>query len=281
MSTVPYPPRRQLSVGEVLDLSFRIYRVTLLPSLLFATCGVIAGELAGIYALIKGHSLPRGSGAVGSMLAQLHDPTFVTLYIVGVVLTLLFYAAVVLREQAIITTGHAGGELATALRRIPALIGLLVLVAIGVGACFVPGAIAGGVLRALLFIAAGLVLCYAVVAISCAQTILLIDGEGPASSLARSWRLTTGSFWRLSIIYTVAIIVLIALYAVIGAVAGVLAAAFAHGDIAMVTAFAQVIGIILGAVATPFYAALALAVLADLKVRKEGADLAHRISAAA
>jgi hypothetical protein len=281
MSTVPYPPQRQLSVGEVLDLSFRIYRATLLPSLLFATCGVIAGELAGIYALIKGHGMPQTGGAVGSMLAQLHDPTFVTLYVVGVVLTLLFYAAVVLREQAIITTGRAGGELAGALRRIPALIGLLVLVALGCIACFVPGMIAAGVLRALLFVAAGLALCYAVVAISCAQTILLIDGEGPASSLARSWRLTIGSFWRLSIIYTVAIIVLIALYAVIAAVAGALAAAFAHGDIAMVTAFAQVIGIILGAVATPFYAALALAVLADLKVRKEGADLAQRISAAA
>jgi hypothetical protein len=281
MSTVPYPPQRQLSVGEVLDLTFRIYRATLLPSLLFATCGVIAGELAGIYALIKGHSMPPGGGAVGSMLAQLHDPTFVTLYVVGVVLTLFFYAAVVLREQAIITTGRAGGELAAALRRIPALIGLLVLVALGCIACFVPGMIAAGVLRALLFVAAGLALCYAVVAISCAQTLLLIDGAGPASSLARSWRLTTGSFWRLSIIYTVAIIVLIALYAVVAAVAGALAAAFAHGDIAMVTAFTQVIGIILGAVATPFYAALALAVLADLKVRKEGADLAQRISAAA
>jgi hypothetical protein len=281
MSTVPYPPRRQLSIGEVLDLSFRIYRATLLPSLLFATCGVIAGQLAPIYALIKGHSPPRGGGAVGSMLAQLHDPTLITLYIVDVVLTLLFYAAVVLREQAIITTGHAGGELATALRRIPALIGLLVLVAIGFCACFVPGAIAGGVLRALLFIAAALVLCYAVVAISCAQTILLIDDEGPASSLARSWRLTSGSFWRLSIIYTVTIVVLFALYSVIGAVAGVLAAAFAHGDVAMLSAFWQVIVIILGAVATPFYAALALAVLADLKVRKEGADLAQRISAAA
>jgi maltodextrin utilization protein YvdJ len=99
--------------------------------------------------------------------------------------------------------------------------------------------------------------------------------------LARSWRLTVGSFWRLSIIYTVALIVLVALYAVSGAVAAVLAAVFAHGDVAMVTAFTQVIGIILGAVATPFYAALALAVLADLKVRKEGADLAQRISATA
>ena len=37
----------------------------------------------------------------------------------------------------------------------------------------------------------------------------------------------------------------------------------------------------LGALVTPFYGALALAVLADLKVRKEGADLEQRISATA
>ncbi len=281
MTSVPYPPQRQLSVGGVLDLSFRIYRATLLPCLLFATCGVIAGELAAIYALIKGGTMPRAAGGVGRLLAQVRDPTFVTLYIVGLLLTLLFYAAVLLRQHAIITGGSRGGEVAAALRRIPALVGLLVLVAIGLAACFVPAAASGGLLRMLLFVAAGIALCYAAVAISCAQTILLIDGEGPASSLARSWRLTTGSFWRLSIIYSVAIIVLLALYAVIGALAGVLAAAFAHGDVAMVTAFAQVIGIVLGALATPFYAALALAVLADLRVRKEGADLAQRISAPA
>jgi hypothetical protein len=281
MSTVPYPPQRQLSIGEVLDLSFRIYRATLMRCLLFATCGVIAGELAGIYALIKGGSLPRATGGMAAMLAQLRDPTFVTLYIVGLVLTLLFYAAVLLRERAIITGGSGDAELAVALRRLPALIGLLVLVALGFGMCFVPAAVTGGALRALLISIAVLALCYAVVAISCAQTILLIDEQGPASSLARSWRLTSGSFWRLSLIYSVALIILLALYAVIGAVAGFLAAAFAHGDVAMVTAFAQVIGIILGALATPFYAALALAVLADLKVRKEGTDLAQRISATA
>ncbi|HEY6824770.1 MAG TPA: hypothetical protein VI195_10040 [Steroidobacteraceae bacterium] len=281
MSTVPYPPQRQLSIGEVLDLSFRIYRATLVRCLLFATCGVIAGELAGIYALIKGGSLPRATGGMAAMLAQLRDPTFVTLYIVGLVLTLLFYAAVLLRERAIITGGSGDAELAVALRRLPALIGLLVLVALGFCMSFVPAAVTGGALRALLISVAAIALCYAVVAISCAQTILLIDEEGPASSLARSWRLTSGSFWRLSLIYSVALIILLALYAVIGAVAGFLAAAFAHGDVAMVTAFAQVIGIILGALATPFYAALALAVLADLKVRKEGTDLAQRISATA
>jgi maltodextrin utilization protein YvdJ len=111
--------------------------------------------------------------------------------------------------------------------------------------------------------------------------VLLVEDAGPAASLTRSWRLTSGSFWRLSVIYTVALIILIALELVIAALAGFLAGVVVHGDVAMVTAFAEVIGIILGALVTPFYGALALAVLADLKVRREGADLAQRISATA
>jgi hypothetical protein len=280
MSTVPYPPQRQLSVGEVLDLTFRIYRVTFVKCLAFATCGVIAGQLAGIYALLKGR-MPRGSTDMGGMLALMQDPTVVALYIVGIVLTVMFYAAVLLRQRAMITDGTVGGELTAALRRTPALIGLGLLVALAGAACFLPAWATGGALRALLIIAALVVLSYGVVAISCAQTILLVEDAGPTASLARSWRLTTGSFWRLSIIYTVALIILIVLYMVIAAVAGFLAGVLAHGDLAMVTAFAEVIGIVLGAVATPFYGALALAVLADLKVRKEGADLAQRISATA
>ena len=267
MSTVPYPPQRQLSVGEVLDLSFQIYRTTFVRCLLFATCGVIAGQLAGIYALIRGRNLAQGAAGMAGMLALMQDQTLVALYVVGLVLTLIFYAAVLLRQRAIVTDGAVGGELAAALRRTPALVALVILIALGCLALFV--------------LAALVVLCYGLVALSSAMTVLLVEEAGPVASVTRSWRLTSGNFWRLSVIYTVALIILIALELVIAALAGFLAGALVHGDVAMVTAFAEVIGIILGALVTPFYGALALAVLADLKVRREGADLAQRISATA
>jgi hypothetical protein len=281
MSTVPYPPQRQLSVGEVLDLSFRIYRTTFVKCLMFATCGVIAGQLAGIYALMRGRNLAQGAAGMAGMLALMQDRTVVALYIVGLVLTLLFYAAVLLRQRAIITDDAVGGELAAALRRTPALLGLVILLAFCCLALFVPVLVTSGVLRGLLALAAFGALCYGLVALSCALAVLLVEDAGPVASLARSWRLTTGNFWRLSVIYTVALFILIALELVIAAVAGFLAGVLAHGDVAMVTAFAEVIAIILGALVTPFYGALALAVLADLKVRREGADLAQRISATA
>jgi hypothetical protein len=279
MPNVPYPPRRPLSVGEVLDLSFRIYRATLVKCLLWAACGVLAGQLANIYTLARGRPLARGSWDV--LLAQIRDPAIGTLYFVGGVVTAVFYAAVLLRQRTMIADHAVGGEVAAALRRVPALIGLGLLLIGACLACFVPALVTGGALRALLVLAALITLCYGAVAVSCAQTVLLVDGAGPVSSVSRSVRLTSGSFWRLSAIYTVALVILFALYAVTAAIAGFLAGVLGRGDFALVTAFAGVVGIALGALATPFYGALALAVLADLKVRKEGADLEQRISATA
>jgi MFS family permease len=281
MATLAYPPQRPLTVGEVLDLSFRIYRATAVKCLLFAALAVLAGQLANIYTVLKGRPMVKAQGAWQAMLAQFVDSTMIGLYIIGAVLTAMFYAAVLLRQRRIISEGTVGGEVATAARRLPALIALAILLVAGLAACFVPSWLTVGALRALFALAGVIALCYGAVAVSCAQTILLLDETGPVDSITRSWRLTAGSFWRLSLIYTVALIILFVLYAVIGAIAGFLAAVLGRGDVAMVTAFTEMVAVALGALATPFYGALALAVLADLKVRKEGADLEQRISATA
>jgi hypothetical protein len=280
MSTIAYPPQRQLSVGEVLDLTFRIYRATLGKCLLFAGLGVISGQLASIYTLARGRPLMTRGASWQDLLAQMQDPRVWVLYLVGALLSMVFYAAVLLRQRAMIGDGTSGGEVAAAVRRVPALIGLGLLVVLGAVALFIPAALIGGVLRGLLVLTAVVVLCYGFVAVSCAQTILMIDGLGPAASLSRSWRLTAGSFWRLSAIYTVALIILIVLYMVSAAIAGFVAGILGRGDFAIATAFADVVIVALGALATPFYSALSLAVLGDLKVRKEGADLERRISSA-
>jgi hypothetical protein len=281
MSDVPYPPARQLSVGEVLDLTFHIYRVTVVRCLLFAGFGVIVGQLANFYNVFTHRTPLAGTPTWDQLVAQMRDPTMWGLYVIGAVLTAIFYAAVLLRQRAIISDGAVGGEVSTALRRLPALIGLGILIGLCALLCVLPTVVTTGAARALLALAALVALSYGSVAVSCSPTVLLIEDKGPAASLARSGRLTTGNFWRLSVIYTVALIVLLVLYLVSAAVAGFLAGVLGRGDLAMVTAFAEVVGVALGALVTPFYGALALAVLADLKVRKEGADLEQRISATA
>jgi hypothetical protein len=160
-----------------------------------------------------------------------------------------------------------------------------IVVGIAVGIWFVPvGAMAsaskGAATVGLAFLLA-IPATYIGVRLSCGWVALLLTGKGPLASLSYSWELTSGNFWRLTAIYTVAIILLFVLYVLSGIAAAAVALPFARGDVAVVTAVSTVVVVILGAVGTPFYTALALAVFGDLTVRKEGTDIAQRISAPA
>jgi hypothetical protein len=108
---------------------------------------------------------------------------------------------------------------------------------------------------------------------------LFAEHAGPLRSLTRSLNLTAGSFWRLSVIYTVAFVLLMVAYMLIGAVAAFIGGIFGRADLAVVAALVGVVGVAMGALVTPFYTAMGLAVLGDLKTRKEGADLERRIAA--
>jgi uncharacterized membrane protein YhaH (DUF805 family) len=109
----------------------------------------------------------------------------------------------------------------------------------------------------------------------------MVSGATPGASLVRSLRLTRGSFWRVALIYTVAFVILMVLYILLGTATGLVAALAAHGDLAVVTAVYAVAVVAMGAFAVPFYMAVQLAVFGDLTARRDGTDLALRISATA
>jgi hypothetical protein len=134
-----------------------------------------------------------------------------------------------------------------------------------------------GWLRLALAVLLVLPACGVFLALSCAWPILLVTGRSAVDSLVHSARLTWGSWWRLTLIYTVGIVLLIVLYALSGMIAAVVALLVARGDIAVITAVTAVVVLILSAIGTPFYSALMLAVLGDLSVRREGADLEQRL----
>jgi hypothetical protein len=277
MATNLYPPPRPLSVGETIDLAFRIFRATLLACLLFAGLAVIASELPNIYNLASGHPL--------SSLLEQRDPIFWLLDLAGTLLTVLLWSAILLRQYAVVSGrgADAGTELATVLRRLPHLVLLGVLVALATAVWFIPVAAfrsAGPAILLLAVLVLSLPATYVAVALSCAGPVLLITGKGAVDSMVQSWRLVSGSFWRLAAIYTVGLVLLFVLYALAGVVAMAVAVPLAHGDLAVLTAVTTVMVVILSSLGTPFYTALALAVYGDLSVRREGADLAQRIAAA-
>jgi hypothetical protein len=270
-----YPPSRPQSVGEILDAAFRIFRATVLKCLPFAALALIAGQLPNIYYL--------ATGGIAAMLAGSYTPVWWVLYCIGYVISVLLWSTILLRQYAVATGGGAAGEsaFATVLRRGPGIVLTWILMLLAAFIWFAPTRLLHGstLLGAAVLLA--IPATYVGVRVSSAWVAQLLTDKGPVASVAHSWQLTAGSFWRLSAIYTVAVILLFVLYVLSGVVAAVLALPFARGDIAVLTAVSTVVVVILGAIGMPFYSALALAVFGDLTVRREGSDLAQRISAPA
>jgi hypothetical protein len=276
MPNIAYPPARPLSVGELLDLAFRIYRATIVRCIVLAGLGLLANQLWRIYALARG--LPVLN--LASMTKLLRDPGIFTLYLVGALAQAVLLSAVLLRQYRLISGPQSGDDVVTATRRLPAIIGLGLLVALACAACFLP-LLVGGVLRPLFMLLAVGAVSYVAVSSLSGQAILLTERLGPLASFQRSWRLTHGSFWRLSLIYFIAALIVLAMYIGLGIVVAALAGILGRGDVAVMTASQAVLGVGLGALVLPFFTALSIAILGDLKVRKEGTDIEQRIAAAA
>jgi hypothetical protein len=128
--------------------------------------------------------------------------------------------------------------------------------------------------------AAFLVFCYTVGKIILGALILIVEDKGALESLGRSWTMTTGYWWRVATILTVLVIVIVVLFLIIGIIAGVVAASMGStgGTSGLLI---QVISLLGNALISPLYAAVLLTIYYDLKLRKEGADLAGRVNALA
>ncbi len=267
-----YPPPRPLTVGEVLDLSFQIYRRTFVKCLLFGALFVVSSRLPNIYSLVRGRTV------VQSML----QPNLILIFVCAV-LASLFYVAMTAREYRLITGHRAGGELLQALRwfgRVLLIVTLLLLLGAACGLLLIPTFLATGLPRYVLLVLLLLPLGYLAVRLGCAFTAMVVEEAGAMGSLARSWELTGGNVLRLMAVYTVALFLFVALYVVVASLTGFLYVAFGSGDLVMTAAIVGVMAVAAGAVVAPYYSSIGLAIYGDLLVRKEGADLSQRISAA-
>jgi hypothetical protein len=277
MATNLYPPPRPLSVGETIDLAFRIFRATLLTCLLFAGLAVIASELATLYKLASHRGLVS--------LPHERDPVFWVLYLIGWLLAIVLYSAMLLRQYAVLNspTPSVGAEIGTVVRRLPGLVLLWVLLGAASLVWFVPVLAFrnSDILTVMLVVVVlSIPATWVAITLSASWPVFLLTGRDAVSSLAQSRRLVSGSWWRLAVIYTVALVLLFILYTIAGVIAVMVAVPLAGGDVAVAATLASVIAVILAAIVAPFMTALVLAVYGDLSVRREGADLAQRISAA-
>ena len=296
-----YPPSRPQSVGEVLDSAFRIYSATLLRCLPYSFASVILGQLLSLYDVLHRHG-NTAAALQAVQIDRLASPVWWGLLLAVIVGSTMFANAVFLRQYAL-ASGHAasmGAELGTGLRRAPGALLIGVIIALAFALTLIPvvlvlasiGAALGVIHSAAaastsIGLGIGIVLAMLIagswVAIrwACSVPIYLLTERGPLASMSHSWELTAGNFWRLSIIYSVGAALLLVFYLLATIAGGMVAMWLGRGDVVLWVAVSSTVIALLAALFTPFYHALILAVYGELAARREGADLAQRISAPA
>jgi hypothetical protein len=110
----------------------------------------------------------------------------------------------------------------------------------------------------------------------------VLDKAGMVGSLARSYQLIRGSWWRTTILLTVFTLIVAVVYTIliIFAIGGVIGGMSSAGDLdtTLLDMITLIVSPILGTFMAPFSYAFLLAIHHDLVLRKEGGDLASRIS---
>ncbi len=273
MASVLYPPGRPQSIGEVLDTAFRIFRRTLLACLPFGVLASVSSQLPYIYTIATG----RPQTALG-----IFDPLWWAFDWLGVLIWLFFVSIIILRQAAGASGRRLGvrESLAAALRRLPALIGL-VLLAVAVGIlCASPLALLP---RAYLMVGGGVALVPAIffaVYIFCATFAVLIGEKGVFGSVRQGFYLLRGNWWRTATIYATGFVIVMVFYILATVLAVVLLSVTGGDDVAVFTAMSTVT---VGAMSTfgiPFYTSVGLALYGDLESRRQGRDLERRIAGA-
>jgi hypothetical protein len=310
-------PLRPLGVGEILDGAFtsirRNPRATLgIAALLLTASAVITTTLSlflvhyvgSLNLPTPGQQLTTSQAThlltrIGEVLAPTAAVSIVLAFIVDTVLTGLL--TVVIGRSVL---GHkitAGDAWRIARPRMAALVGatlLIPLILIGLWAVYAlvlvvlalahaPGPLIGS-LAALGAITGIVLTVWFTIMFRMAGPAVVLEREGPARSLARSWRLVRGSFWRVLGITLLAGLIVVVTAGVLQIPFGVLSALAGGGNSLLPSTGGNVAGILIsavggvvaGAVARPISAGVAVLLYVDLRMRREGLDLILQTAAA-
>jgi hypothetical protein len=274
MSLSFYPPTRPSSVGEVLDLAFRIFKVTLIRALPYGIVAVIAQQLTSLYNF--GRVAPAHAHAPAVFANPLVGGS---IFVLGVLLALLAWSSMLLCQRSIVEHRFQSArvELGAALHRmvsfVPATLLFLAVVAGDFALLWALPAAYHAQARIVLLV----VSLYLAVLLSCTWPAVLFGGLGPVAALRQSVRLVWGNWWRVALVYMVSVIIVLVIAILLGALIATLVAWLGVGVPVMTSVVYAEVANALGAFMAPFAGALLLAVYGDLRVRREGTDLQQRI----
>ena len=233
--TASVPPPHSASVSELLATAAQLFRATLLKCMPLAMVAVLCSQLANVYWIATGHII--------SFSAR-HDSSYTLLSVLGTAIELWLISAMMLRQRAVVLGApvHAAAELRAAWRRLPSLLGCVLL---GAGSVALGG---------LLLIAPGvfLLICYVV-----AMPVVLFEGLAPYAALVRSVRLIRPVWWKTLAACVFALLAFVVCALVFAALVGVFAGVLTGNGPAF-EAIQTASSVALGALFFVFLSALAL-----------------------
>ena len=264
-------PASPLPIGGVLDDAIKLYRAS------FRACWPVAAAVAVITAVsmvyLTLHLLgsvvfnPRAPMQAFTAYSQ---PGVFLAYVTDATVRLAAYGAMLIYQDAL-TDGDGAPSMQEALglmlgrlvSGVLASIAWWVVIMVGFALLLVPGI-------------------YFMGALCLWPACLFIGKAGPLQSLRQSRELVRGHWWRTSTILTVALILIFALSSLAGMVLGAL---FGFGafrrDLVEWQLSLQAISALVSVFTLPAMPAVWVAIYRDLKLRREGSDLAARLGALA
>lgn len=264
-------PTQPQGVGGVLDTAFQLYKATLGAVWPISLLLAVVGMPPTLYLLFSGAPLPdlESTGFDLSTAFGANDPVSSAIGLISGILTLWVLSALYLKQRAggVDEALSVGDALKVAVARLAPVLGSTVLFVIA----FVVGLI--------LLIVPGLIL---MVSLMLYMQLVLFEEKGPVEALTASHKLVWGNWWRSTAILTVALILVMVIFMAVGVVAAVAAPflGIAIEDYLMLALVGELVfNALFNLLFMPFFSAVMIALYWDLKLRKEGGDLAARVNA--
>jgi hypothetical protein len=279
--TRPTEPR---SIGGVLDDGLRLWRAAFARAWPIALMGQLLMAIPLVAFWIRFGAPLGGQQPAVAMMSSSLGLSFA--YLVFSIAAIGFHNAVIAQTDA--STKDTGETIGQSLSIGFRLLGRAFLMGLLVGfAVALPFAVlffilvsASTMVRLIVGAVAFVVFCYAIGKIVLGAVILIVEDKAAPESLRRSWTLTAGHWWRVATILTVLVIVIVALFLFVGIIAGIVAASMGStGGLSGI--LIQLISLLGNTLISPLYSAVLVAIYYDLRLRKEGADLAGRVNALA
>jgi len=262
MSLMPTAPR---PIGGVLDNAFRLYRHAFVPvlplALVIAVLTTVLGILGAVYAPQPTADDPLAGLRVFTI------PSVLGGYLVAMLIMLVIYGALFARIDAVargeqMSVGEAfGAGVNSSARLLGVGILLTIMLVVGTLLLVIPGIYLWGVFQL-------------------AVIPPVLERAGVLESFGISQRLVKGNWWRVFLIVFVAFCILMVLSVVVGVIAGVIAGIAGPAETGSFGANAlltQVVSGLVNLITFAFFPCVMLAVYYDLKLRKEGTDLAGKL----